>query len=243
MIFGNDLLNRPAFYLTLRDQLLSLIRSGELAPGDRLPAERLLAERFATTRITLRQALTQLESEGVIFRSNRRGWFVSPQRLVYEPVTDYSFTRYVTAQGRVPRTEVLGFETLSASEVVARALNLILGDPVYRLRRRRYADTRLVLVETIWLNAAHLPGLGRQRFDQSLWQVFADVYDIELTKKQITITPTALSGEVAEALEVTGGCPGLHITRRSCTADGRAIEYDEEYWLHDVLTISLSTSI
>lgn len=235
-------MNRPAFYLTLRDQLLNLIRSGELACGDRLPAERLLAERFATTRITLRQALTQLESEGVIFRSNRRGWFVSPQRLVYEPIRDYSFTRYVTAQQRVPRTEVLGFETLTASELVAQALKLQPGDPVYRLRRRRYADARLVLVETIWLNARHLPELGKQRFDQSLWQVFADVYGIELTNKQITITPTALSGEFAEALEVTSGCPGLYITRRSCTTDGRAIEYDEEYWLHDVLTISLSTS-
>ncbi|MCH8498897.1 MAG: UTRA domain-containing protein [Marinobacter sp.] len=235
-------MSHSPLYLELRTRLLALIRTGELPAGSRLPAERLLAERFETTRVTLRQALGQLESEGCIYRSNRRGWFVSPARLVYEPVRDYSFTRYVTAQGRVPRTEVLGFEEMQAEERVATSLSLPVGAPVYRLKRRRYLDNRLVLVETIWLNARFLPGLEKYRFDQSLWQVFGEVYDIELVHKQITITPTALIGEEVAALEVTSGCPGLHITRISKTAAGETIEYDEEYWLHDVLTIALSTS-
>ncbi|WP_225321226.1 GntR family transcriptional regulator, partial [Pseudomonas aeruginosa] len=42
------------------------------------PAERKLSELFATTRITLREALIQLESQGLIYREERRGWFVSP---------------------------------------------------------------------------------------------------------------------------------------------------------------------
>lgn len=51
---------------------------GALAPSTKLPAERRLSESFSTTRITLREALGQLESQGLIYREERRGWFVSP---------------------------------------------------------------------------------------------------------------------------------------------------------------------
>lgn len=235
------LMSELPFYLQLRDRLVMLIKTGELPASSRLPAERELAERFSTTRVTLRQALAQLESEGQIYRSNRRGWFVSPERLNYEPVKDVSFTRYVTAQGRTPMTQVLGFEHAVASVSVAAALELLPGDPVYCLRRRRYVDERLVLVERIWLNAQYLPDLEKERFDLSLWQLFAHKYGIELTDKSISIIPTALTGEFADALEVNSGCPGLHITRISKTTSGQVVEYDEEYWLHDVLSISVSS--
>lgn len=227
-------------YLQLRDQLMQRITSGDLPVGSRLSAERVLAESFNTTRITLRQALAQLESEGIIYRSNRRGWFVSSPRLTYEPVNDVSFTHYVAEQGRVPRTEVLGIEKMQASISVATALGLHSGDEVYRLRRRRFADERLVFVETIWLNSRYLPGIEQHQFE-SLWKLLAEKYDIRLTRKQITITPTALTGSVAAALGVNSGCPGLYITRIGKTDDGACIEFDEEFWLHDVLTISVST--
>ncbi|KDE38840.1 MAG: UTRA domain-containing protein [Nitrincola lacisaponensis] len=233
-------MSEQPLYLQLRDRLMQRIHTGELPAGSRLPAERELAEGFGTTRVTLRQALAQLESEGVIYRSNRRGWFISSPRLTYEPVTDVSFTRYVAEQGRVPRTEVLGLKSMPASAQVAAALALQPGEPVFRLRRRRFADERLVFVETIWLNPRYLPGLEHQRFE-ALWKMLSEVYDIKLASKQITITPTALTGGVAEALGVNSGCPGLYITRISETAEGARIEFDEEYWLHDVMTIRVNS--
>lgn len=233
-------MSEQPLYLQLRDRLMQRIHTGELPAGSRLPAERELAEGFGTTRVTLRQALAQLESEGVIYRSNRRGWFISSPRLTYEPVTDVSFTRYVAEQGRVPRTEVLGLKPMPASAQVAAALVLQPGEPVFRLRRRRFADERLVFVETIWLNPRYLPGLEHQRFE-ALWKMLSEVYDIKLASKQITITPTALTGGVAEALGVNSGCPGLYITRISETAEGARIEFDEEYWLHDVMTIRVNS--
>ncbi len=227
-------------YLQLRDSLMLHISNGELPAGSKLPSERELAERFGTTRVTLRQALAQLQSEGVIYRSNRRGWFVSSPRLTYEPVSDVSFTRYVADQGRVPRTEVLGIKKVAASAKVASALALELGEDVYRLRRRRFADERLVFVETIWLNPYYLPDLEKQPLE-ALWKLMVETYGIQLTSKQITITPTALMNGVAEALGVSSGCPGLYITRISETAEGARIEYDEEYWLNDVMTIKVKT--
>lgn len=44
-----------------------------------------LSERFATTRITLKEALAALEAEGKIYREERRGWFVASARFIYDP--------------------------------------------------------------------------------------------------------------------------------------------------------------
>ena len=80
---------------------------GLLAPGSKLPAERKLSELFGTTRITVREALLQLEAQGQIYREERRGWFVSPPRLAYNLMQRSHFHAMVSAQGRVPSTEVI----------------------------------------------------------------------------------------------------------------------------------------
>ena len=69
-----------------------------------------MIERFGCTRVTLRQALQQLEAEGLVYRENRRGWFVSPQRIRYDPTRISGFMDFVSAQGRTPRTECLHAE-------------------------------------------------------------------------------------------------------------------------------------
>lgn len=48
------------------DQVRSMVRTGELRPGDRLPAERALAEQFEVSRNTVREALRMLEISGLI---------------------------------------------------------------------------------------------------------------------------------------------------------------------------------
>ncbi|WP_273890684.1 GntR family transcriptional regulator, partial [Serratia marcescens] len=68
---------------TICQTLSARITAGEFAVGGKLPSERALSEQFATTRITLQEALGQLEAQGVIYRQVRRGWFISPPRLIY----------------------------------------------------------------------------------------------------------------------------------------------------------------
>ncbi|MCO2525526.1 GntR family transcriptional regulator, partial [Pseudomonas aeruginosa] len=98
-------------YLRIRDQLAADIAQGVLQV--KLPSERELAERFLCTRITLREALQQLETEGLVYRENRRGWFVAPPRIRYNPTRTTGFMEYVSAQGRQPRTETLHAEPVS----------------------------------------------------------------------------------------------------------------------------------
>lgn len=72
-------------YVEIKIAVEEQIESGLLPPGQKLPPERKLAESFNTTRVTLREALSLLEIEGKIYREDRRGWFISPPPLSYDP--------------------------------------------------------------------------------------------------------------------------------------------------------------
>ena len=58
----------PTTVATICQTLNARITAGEFAVGGKLPSERALSEQFATTRITLQEALGQLEAQGVIYR-------------------------------------------------------------------------------------------------------------------------------------------------------------------------------
>lgn len=76
-------------YARIRDQLAADIACGRFLAGEKLPPERDLAARFGCTRVTLRQALQQLETEGLIYRENRIGWFLCPPRIHYDLLVEF----------------------------------------------------------------------------------------------------------------------------------------------------------
>jgi DNA-binding GntR family transcriptional regulator len=90
-------------------------RRGNSASKGRLPSERALSEHFSTTRITLREALSQLEAEGLIYREVRRGWFISPPRMIYNPLQRSHFHAMAKDQGRSAQTEVIDARQCAAS--------------------------------------------------------------------------------------------------------------------------------
>src|SRR5499427_6360224 len=63
-------------YVQLRDQLRSLVHTGDLRPGDRIPASRELATMLGVHRTTVANAYAELESEGLIQGHVGRGTFI-----------------------------------------------------------------------------------------------------------------------------------------------------------------------
>ena len=224
-------------YRRVRDHFASLIGAGVLAPQAKLPSERDVGEVFQITRVTAHQALIQLEVEGLVFRLKRRGWFVSPPRVRYDPAGNISFTKNVKAQGRVPGTRVISKERILASTWDHEHLQVAIEAPVFLIRRVRLVDDRAVLVEHLHVNAERCPGLLDHPLEGSLTEILAEHYEIILRRAQVSMHPTALNEWQAEALGVAAGTPALYLARRSFDQSNNVIEFDQEFWRHDVLEI------
>lgn len=73
--------NHKPLYDQLRELILNKIVNGEYAVLSQIPSENEFAEQFGVSRITVRQALNQLQLEGYIFKVPGKGTFVSkPKR-------------------------------------------------------------------------------------------------------------------------------------------------------------------
>ena len=133
------------------------IGSGQLGAGQQLPAERALSDRFATTRITIKEALSSLEADGLIYRAERRGWFVAPPRLTYDPAIHTHFHQWIGEQQRTAETRVLAHGSELASSELCRWMGLEPFTPLYEIRRQRLIDGRPVLHVSHHLLASRFP--------------------------------------------------------------------------------------
>jgi hypothetical protein len=73
-------LDRSSFvplYRQIKDWLLERMAVGELLDGDALPSELQIAEGCGVSRMTARQALSELRMEGYVTREKGRGTFVA----------------------------------------------------------------------------------------------------------------------------------------------------------------------
>ncbi len=228
---------RVPYYLRIRDHFASLIEAGTLAPRSKLPPERAVGDAFGITRMTIRQALFQLEAEGLIYRLNRRGWFVSPPRLRYDPTANLSFTENAVAQGRVPGVTVLSSEQVLSSAWDREHLGVAANAPVFLIRRIRSIDDRAVLVEHLHLDASRCPGLLDEPLNRSMTEILADRYGIFFGRRRIHMRPTALDQAHAQTLNVAAGTPSLYVTRAIYDQFGSVVQVDQEFWRHDALDI------
>jgi DNA-binding GntR family transcriptional regulator len=230
-------------YLAVRDQIAQGIAEGALGPGAKLPSERQLQSTSGAARGTVREALFQLEAEGLIYRRDRSGWYVCPPPIVYDPTRWAGFMAYVSDQGRTPSTETLSAQRSAAPPEVAEAFGFAPEDvAVYALRRRRCVDGRAVLVEDIHVDPRLAPDLLTFSLNGSLTRILRETYAIAIVRTRVDMWPCALSRADATALAAKPGAPGLLIVRTSFDALGRAVEYDREVWRHDAVRLHIDIS-
>lgn len=228
-------------YLALRDRFARLIERGGFAAGGKLPSERTLQADTGLARGTIREALFQLEAEGLIHRRDRSGWYVSPPPVIYDPTRRVSFLTYVTEQGRTPSTETLHIELAPMGEAAAAAFGKDPSEPVYVLRRRRLIDGRPVLVEKILTHPEVTPGLAEHDLGGSFTALLKEQFGVAVARTRVEMWPCALVREEASLLGAKSGSPGLLVIRTSFDAAGRVVEYDEEHWRHNTVRIFVDT--
>lgn len=232
--------NQPQ-YLRIRDQLEQQIRAGALPVGARLPSERELCNLYDTTRVTIREALVQLESSGLIYREDRKGWFITPPRLRLNPVVTTNFHRIVREQGGEPKTVLLDKSRQVVPPELMAALELKPFDSLFLLRRLRYANGRAVCYCENHCLPERVPGLLEQDLNGSLTELYAEQYGLQYARMKLSFHPTALPEAVAPLLGATAGLPALLLRRLNFDQHGRVLDYDIEYWRHDSLEIEVET--
>lgn len=221
-------------YLRLKGYIERNINSGEWQPGAQIPSERELCEQYGISRITVRQALSELVNEGRLVRYAGRGTFVAAQPFVQGTTRLSGFTSDMHGQGRRASNRVLHIAEEEATSGIARALRILPGAPVLVLKRIRLADDEPMAVETAYLPADRFRSLlGEDLASQSLYGLLEDQFGIVPTRAEQTVQAIACSEAEARMLGIAPQTPVLYMNRTTYSQHDAAFERTESYYRGD----------
>lgn len=211
-----------------------------LDEGDWLPAEPELAARFGVNRHTLRRAVDELITDGLVERVHGRGTRVLACGLVYGIGRDTRFTERLAASGRTAQVTLLDRAEIAAEGGVARRLKLAEGAPVLRLRTLR-GENDLPYALTLHFLTGDAAQAAQSYTGGSLTRHLRTVAGITLDRIDSLITTRLPLPEDALALRMPRTQPVLRVKGvNACRECGEIQEYAITQFRGDRIQLSVA---
>lgn len=134
-------------YKRIKQQIIAEIEAGQYPEGKQIPPERELSILYNVSRITIRNAISELVNENYLKREQGRGTFVSRKKWDKNLSVITSFTDMCRSMNCVPDAKVIKLVIEEATEMDHTYLSIPIGDPVIVIERIRYADSVPVSLE------------------------------------------------------------------------------------------------
>ena len=218
-------MNRPV-HISIRDDLRMRLSAGEWAAGERLPSETELAARYGVARMTVRQAIGALASEGAIIRRQGLGTFAADGRPTRTVDLLLSFTEEMRRQGRQVETRLISAAVEQPPSAAREALQLGPAAAAVAVRRVRVVDGCPVVVQNSWLPYARFAGLDADPLlDGSLYAMLEARYGVRIMRARQSITAAAAGEPDGAALGLQPCEPVLRISRTTYDSSNLIIEF------------------
>jgi GntR family transcriptional regulator len=221
-------------YLQIAEAIGSSVASGVLSPGHVLPPERVLCEQFGISRMTLRQAMSLLEREGLINSRRGVGTVVTHGRLRKQHQEMRSFSEEIRERGGRPESRLISLELVIPAPSVRDFFELHDQQKVYEIQRVRLNDGEPLALELARIPERLCPGL--ERFDLAKTSLF------QIVEQSYGLTPQACTEEISaeipslqqrKLLSLPTRTAVLVVNRKTYVDDGRPLEFTRSVYRGD----------
>jgi GntR family transcriptional regulator len=210
-------------YIQLATLFRQRIDNGQWPVDEQIPTIEDLSAECGVARATIRQALDQLENEGLIERYRAKGTFVRrrPREELWCAVaTDWS--------GLLRPSHAATIELLEeeADVKLGHAAYLIgeLAPSYWRLHRRHWRYDAPFLLTEVFIDERLRNRISRKDIEtKTALSLVAGIKGLDIVDAQQTLTIGTADLEVAEALSIPLNAPVAYVYRRAVDKDGTAV--------------------
>ncbi len=223
----------PVFF-QLYFEILNLIETDILQPGDALPTEKQFCDQFHISRVAVRRAMSKLEKDNIIFRKKAIGTFVTLDAKNSTKI-NYGWiplTTMIESCGKKPRAEILLLTIDYPSLEVQKQLHIDANKKISILKRLYYADNQIcalnyyyLLIDIEW--NLDLLGTG------SVTHYLTTYHDIRIINATLKLTVDFANREVAKYMQVPIKTPLLKTVGVNRGNHGEVIGGDCSYYFAD----------
>jgi len=217
-----------AVWKQIADKLSTEIRDRAYAVAGRLPGEVELAARFNVNRHTMRQALSALQTDGLVRIEPGRGMFIQHELMDYALSKRTRFSENLLRQGLLPSKQLLTAREMVAPERAAKELKLAKGAAVLMVETLDEANEAPIGLATAYYPALRFAGLLDML---ALGDRTTDILKYfgvqDYVRAQSRVTTQMPSDETARLLKQLTTRPLLCVESVDVDMEGTPIKYGE----------------
>jgi GntR family transcriptional regulator len=236
-----DRKNPLPLYVQLKEAIIEKIENGEWTAGEVIPTELELQNTYSLSRTTVRQALGELVSNGILTRIQGKGTYVSEPKLEPTRPDLTGFTQDMSEKGYYVNSKVLEISQKRANERLQRKFHIGANADVLQIDRIRLVDNLPIGIHNVYLNISVVPHINLDRYDLSTHSLYEALRaeGVKLGEAEETVEASLADERHAELLDIPKGSPVLMLTRVLNMEDGRPLEYSKMVYRADKYKYSI----
>lgn len=217
---------QSSLYFIIKENLLKQIQSGTYPVGEKIPTESELCTLYNVSRTTIRLALHDLETDGILERIQGKGTFVKRKEM--QLTQTRSFADDVHVQGKEPKNKILEANVIPIDSPLDEILQIPLKSPVTHLLRVRYADNEPLLYERSFIPWNLAPGLANEYCEEagSLFTLLRDKYNLSIHRTVEQLKPILADKTASKLLHIKEGAPCMQVRTFTYLTDNTPLEYN-----------------
>jgi len=226
----------PVYYQVANDIKNRIIHE-EWGRNGQIASENQLVEQYGISRVTLRQALADLEKDGIIKRYRGKGAFVNenPNQFIHELKYSLVTGNYQTDKNQTMRAEILELKKFeNPDKPVCDALKISESSHIIYFKRVFYLDNKPIAVGKSWLPADLVPNMDIDGLiNNSLSQTIMERYQLNTVRVDDVLETVRSTSTERELLDAPYDTPLILIKGISYLDNGLPLEYSNTFWLGD----------
>jgi GntR family transcriptional regulator len=227
-------------YSQLKELLRTRILDGSYASHSQMPSESELGKIYKVSRITVRQALNDLQKEGLIFKIHGKGTFVAKPKAFQNVSKLQGLAEAMSQMGYEVINQLRSFKFIAANSLIAERLQIPEGTQVAEIKR-----VRLINREPVSLEITYLPkNLGEQLekadlVTRDIFLIIENDCGVALGHADLAIDAVLAAADLTHALNLEEGSPIMRIERLTHAADGTPVDFEYLYYRGDAFQYRL----
>lgn len=180
----------------VKDSIYKYIKTLDLSTDNKLPSEENMAQLIGVSRITIRSALNELASEGVVFRKQGKGTFVNKEALQMKAQLNpvMQFTDIIESSGYKASIKTLGYEIIEADFTLSEIFKIKEKDLVVVAKKIFYADENPCTYCVDYFPLSLLQNKNDcdylDKYEESIFQFLKDKANVNITWDKVEIKTT-----------------------------------------------------
>lgn len=228
-------------YTQIKETLRTRILNGSYRAHEQMPSEAEMMKAFRVSRITVRQALGDLQKEGLIFKIHGKGTFVSKPKAFQNVTRLQGFGEAMAPMGYETVARVLSIKNRAADAAIAARLQLPERSSVTEIRRLRYLNREPISLDVTYVNTDLGARLAKEDLvARDIFLILENEYGFGLGSANLQIEAVLADDGLARLLKIEEGAPVLRIERLTYTADGQPLDYEHLYYRGDAFQYRLT---